>query len=826
MRLIFSILTAIVLLIAGLVFVAPMFISTDDVRNELFARVEQMTGYRLRVSGPLDITVFPSLALVAEDVGITQPTDAGDKEFATAKKVRFDLLWTGLLQGNVRVREVTLVTPVVAVPQSTPSAAPPPAAAPQAVPPAAQPGAAPPPAPAAAPAPQEGQSGLEKFAEQLKSISLDKLVITNGTVTLPSSDRKPGTKIEKLNLTASLPGYDEPMNLDTSAVVDGKAMTLGAAIGSFGPFLGGATVPVRINASLPGTLDDPVSLSGTASYKNETLTLPQFSAKSGDKTLSGSALYKDGAATLSQLTGTMGRDTFAGTVHYKDNLVTINPLRANVRGTVLAGQAQVSLANKVPYVVAAFGAKTIDVNAMTGTKKSSAKQSNSATSGGNTKQGSPDKKQSGGAKKQGGGAKRSGGSSWSNERIDFSILRSVNGKVNLRAEQLIYDDVKIAPVSLQVTLDGGKLNAQLAQFGLYGGAGNATVAVDASGKQPTQQVTASLQNFDGRTFLNDAAGLDSIDGKGTVSLNVFASGASQRAMVGSLGGNASVEFKNGAIRGLNVAKMMRNLGQGAINGWQGGAAEKTDFASLGASFQIKNGVAQTNDIHLVGPLVTVNGSGMVNLPQQSLNLRVDPQLVASLEGQGRTQEMAGLGVPVMIVGPWAKPKIYPDIKGILENPAEAIARYKQFGKDLKNLPGGLGGAAGALDGVVKDGKIDQEKLIEGIGGLLGGNNAVQQPDTAAAPSEAPTTPEAQEAPLANVIKDGKVDQDALIQGIGGLLGGSDAAPQPDGTTDTAVTADPQSQPSEPAPKEQPKKKKKLKAEDIGKQLLNNWLSGQ
>ncbi|MGA9539543.1 MAG: AsmA family protein, partial [Methyloceanibacter sp.] len=118
MRLIFSILTAIVVLIVGLIFVAPMFISADDVRSELFARVEQMTGYRLRVSGPLDITVFPSLALVAEDVGVTEPTSSGDKEFATAKKVRFDLLLTGLLQGNVRVREVTLVNPVVAVPQS------------------------------------------------------------------------------------------------------------------------------------------------------------------------------------------------------------------------------------------------------------------------------------------------------------------------------------------------------------------------------------------------------------------------------------------------------------------------------------------------------------------------------------------------------------------------------------------------------------------------------------------------------------------------------------------------------------------------------------
>ncbi|MGD9195966.1 MAG: AsmA family protein, partial [Methyloceanibacter sp.] len=142
MRLIFSILTAIVVLIAGLFFVAPMFISTDEVRSELFARVEQMTGYRLRVSGPLDITVFPSLALVAEDVGIAEPTATGDKEFATANKVRFDLLLTGLLQGKVRVREVTVVNPVVAVPQtSAANALPPPGAGPAA--PTGQPGTAP-----------------------------------------------------------------------------------------------------------------------------------------------------------------------------------------------------------------------------------------------------------------------------------------------------------------------------------------------------------------------------------------------------------------------------------------------------------------------------------------------------------------------------------------------------------------------------------------------------------------------------------------------------------------------------------------------------------
>ena len=69
LRLIFSILTAIVVIVAAVVFIGPLFISTEELRNQLFAQVESTTGYRLRVSGPLDITLFPSLNLVAEDVG-------------------------------------------------------------------------------------------------------------------------------------------------------------------------------------------------------------------------------------------------------------------------------------------------------------------------------------------------------------------------------------------------------------------------------------------------------------------------------------------------------------------------------------------------------------------------------------------------------------------------------------------------------------------------------------------------------------------------------------------------------------------------------------
>src|SRR5690606_26264024 len=149
------------------------------------------------------------------------------------------------------------------------------------------------------------------------------------------------------------------------------------------------------------------------------------------------------------------------------NIVTINPLRANVRGAVLAGQVSANLADKVPYVVAALAAKTLDVNTLTGTAKS--KPSNG-----------------GGGGSSGGGKKTNAG--WSNDKIDFSPLKAVNGKFSISAEQLIYDQIKIAPVTLQATLSGGKLNATLSKFKLYDGTGDVAIAVDASGNSPAQRV--------------------------------------------------------------------------------------------------------------------------------------------------------------------------------------------------------------------------------------------------------------------------------------------------------------------------------------------------
>ena len=170
----------------------------------------------------------------------------------------------------------------------------------------------------------------------------------------------------------------------------------------------------------------------------------------------------------------------------------------------------------------------------------------------------------------------------------------------------------------------------------------------------------------------------------------------------SLGGNLKIAFSNGAIRGYNIAKMIRGATKNILDGWKSEPSEKTDFSEFSGSFTIKNGIARNNDLKLVGPLVRLTGHGIVSLPPKTLNYLISPKLVASLQGQGGVQDLSGLEVPFKIKGPWSNPQIYPDIEGILQNPEAAF-------KTLDNI---LQGQAGLKNVNTKDlvKKIDKKAV--------------------------------------------------------------------------------------------------------------------
>jgi AsmA protein len=91
----------------------------------------------------------------------------------------------------------------------------------------------------------------------------------------------------------------------------------------------------------------------------------------------------------------------------------------------------------------------------------------------------------------------------------------------------------------------------------------------------------------------------------------------------------------------------------------------------------------------------MTGAGTVDLPAKTLAFRVEPKLVMTTEGQGGAADPVGLGIPVAIEGPWAEPRIYLDVAGMLDNPDAAYAKLKELGKGLFGQ-GGIGDSDGKL----------------------------------------------------------------------------------------------------------------------------------
>ncbi len=319
--------------------------------------------------------------------------------------------------------------------------------------------------------------------------------------------------------------------------------------------------------------------------------------------------------------------------------------------------------------------------------------------------------------------------SWSNTTIDLTGLNYVDVQARISAAEINIGEAHIAPAAIDGALAGGVLKARFANLGAYGGQASGDLIVDASMGSPTYTLQSDLAGVRALPLLRSAANFDKLDGKLQAKLALRSAGNSQRAIMSNLDGTVFAVFQDGAIRGLNVAQMIRSLTSGTLSGWQEGKEQTTDLTQLGASFRVEKGQATTSDLNLVGPLVKMTGAGTVDLGAQTLAFRVEPKLVLTTEGQGRASDPVGLGIPVVIDGPWAEPRIYPDMQGILDNPDAAYAKLKEMGKGLfGGNGGGLGGLGGLLGGGQDSGTNGGGNSSNPFGGTLGATigNLLQQ----------------------------------------------------------------------------------------------------
>ena len=299
----------------------------------------------------------------------------------------------------------------------------------------------------------------------------------------------------------------------------------------------------------------------------------------------------------------------------------------------------------------------------------------------------------------------SGGKGWSTEPFDFGALQLVDADLRIETEGLITPVLRFTDAVLTGAIEDGVLKLAVAQMTLYGGAATASIELN-SNETPQLKLDAAIAGVALRPLMNDAADMDWLDGTGAIKLDLAASGASMKDMMESLGGDAEIDFRDGAIIGYNLAALVRNI---TSLGTASAEEQRTDFASLTASFAIKDGVAVNDDLLMQGPLIRVSGRGQIDIGAQTINYRLEPKAVATLEGQGGDGDVKGLVVPLNIEGPWDSAYPVPDLEGAALSNIEGIIAS----------PGELGGALTDALQDVEGGGLG-EALGEGLGEGLGG----------------------------------------------------------------------------------------------------------
>ena len=288
------------------------------------------------------------------------------------------------------------------------------------------------------------------------------------------------------------------------------------------------------------------------------------------------------------------------------------------------------------------------------------------------------------------------------DAIDLSALNELNFRGRVAIGQLQAQGLKVSALDARIAAANGRLDISPMTARLYGGSLDGALGVNARGNVFT--VRQKLADIDIRELMKDAIDKEPLEGRGSLSLDVSTRGGNADALKRALAGQAALELRDGAVRGVNVGKMLRDA-RAVLKSGQAGSAtasttEKTDFAELTASFRIAGGVARNDDLAMKSPLLRLGGAGDIDIGNSRIDYLAKVSVVDTAQGQEGKElaELRGITIPIRLRGPFDKLSYSLEVGDLLKDAAKAKVEEKK--QELKQKA--------------------NEKLQEKLGGKLQG----------------------------------------------------------------------------------------------------------
>jgi uncharacterized protein involved in outer membrane biogenesis len=346
-------------------------------------------------------------------------------------------------------------------------------------------------------------------------------------------------------------------------------------------------------------------------------------------------------------------------------------------------------------------------------------------------------------------------------KAEPSMLTKMTGGGTVAIGVIQYDDLLLNNAHSNVTLDHGLIKMNPVTADVYGGKETGAITIDMRPAQPVYNVNLKTDKVDANKLISSVSDVkQTIYGLLASNVNASFSSSSATSIARSLNGNMAINLTNGKLMHLDLLHELASVGKFMGNGF-GAPKGFTDLVQLTGNFDVKNGLAQTNNLKAVIDGGTMAAAGLINLADQSLNLHVTAVLNKAISQQVGGTQVGGfmntalannqgeLVLPVIVTGTFQHPQVAPDVQQIAKmkldnllpnskNPGQlttgilgAVLGNKNHNGNAPGTSQQKGGIGGILDAI--GGKQQQQNQQQPASPAVGSNQG-QQPQATPTPA--------------------------------------------------------------------------------------------
>ncbi|MGB0964674.1 MAG: AsmA family protein [Litorivicinus sp.] len=220
-------------------------------------------------------------------------------------------------------------------------------------------------------------------------------------------------------------------------------------------------------------------------------------------------------------------------------------------------------------------------------------------------------------------------------------LAGINGDARITLASLTVQGLNLSSLETVAEIRDRRIHLTQLAANAYQGQLLGNAVINGRTSIPSLSADIELSSLQIQGLLRDLADFSDLTGTAALKTSLTANGLDADSVMASLTGTASGELLNGGYKGIAVDSLICDGVATLMGGQSKLAGGDTAFDAVRFNTDITQGVANIDTLKLGLANLAVNGAGIVNLPQQTLDLG----LQAALTGD---KSITGCAIPSLI----------------------------------------------------------------------------------------------------------------------------------------------------------------------------------